>query len=67
MIKNYISFLNILYKKPSKIMLGRWGNNNTKDSIIKNFYANHDNCGDIICKNPKIIKDMIKTEINKKN
>ena len=47
---------NIFKKKETKILLGRWGNHG-KD--IKNIYANHDHCGDIICKDPKIVKNII--------
>ena len=47
---------NLFKKTDSKIILGRWGN--TGDNI-KNIYANHDHCGDIICKDPKIVKKMI--------
>ena len=47
---------NIFKKKETKVLLGRWGNHG-KD--IKNIYANHDHCGDIICKDPKIVKNLI--------
>ena len=50
--------------KPNyNVILGRWGNNGTE---IKNIYANHDHCGDLICKNPKDIKEIIKKELKKK-
>ena len=55
-----INFLrNIVFgsKYRSEIILGRWGNSGKE---IKNIYANHDHCGDIICKNPKDIKKIIK-------
>ena len=54
MIKRFLQ--NIFKKKENKILLGRWGYNG-KD--IKNIYANHDHCGDIICKDPKMIKKLI--------
>lgn len=44
-----------------KVLLGRWGNNG-KD--IKNIYANHDHCGDTICKDPKIVQNIIKDNKN---
>lgn len=48
-------------------LLGRWNNNKSLDEqLINNLYANHDHCGDIICKNPKIVQDIIKTEITNK-
>ena len=50
---------NLFKRTDTPIMLGRWGN---KGSNIKNIYANHDNCGDIICKNPKKITEFIKKE-----
>ena len=49
--------INLFKKTDKKVMLGRWGN---KGSNIKNIYANHDHCGDIICKNPKKITEFIK-------
>jgi len=49
-------FKNIFKKNETKILLGRGGNHG-KD--IKNIYANHDHCGDIICKDPKIVKNLI--------
>ena len=49
-------FKKIFKKKETKILLGRWGNHG-KD--IKNIYANHDHCGDTICKDPKIVKSLI--------
>ena len=55
---------NLFKKTDSKIILGRWGN--TGDNI-KNIYANHDHCGDIICKNPKEVTELIKNEIKNKN
>ena len=58
---------NIFKNTDKKIMLGRWGNNGND---IKNIYANHDHCGDIICKNPKEVNNFIKNELiinNKKN
>ena len=58
-------FKNIFKKNETKILLGRWGNHG-KD--IKNIYANHDHCGDIICKDPKIVKNLIeKNKLLKKN
>ena len=44
----------------NKILLGRWNNQGNE---IKNIYANHDHCGDIICKDPKIVSTYIKKEI----
>ena len=49
--------INLFKKTDTKIMLGRWGNTGNN---IKNIYANHDHCGDIICKNPKKITEFIK-------
>ena len=58
-----LSRLKKLFKNTdTKIILGRWGNNG---SNIKNIYANHDHCGDTICKNPKIITEFIKNEEKK--
>ena len=44
--------------------LGRW---NTKDnSDIKSILANYDNCGDIICKDPKEVIKIIDKTYSKK-
>lgn len=53
-------FKNLFKKTENKIILGRWGN---IGDDIKNIYANHDHCGDIICKNPKTITEFVKKEI----
>ena len=58
------NFKNLFKKTDTKIILGRWGNTGNS---IKNIYANHDHCGDIICKNPKIVTEFIKNEIKNKN
>ena len=56
-----LTILKNLFKKTNnKIILGRWGN---IGNDIKNIYANHDNCGDVICKDPKTIKKLIEKEI----
>ena len=55
---------NLFKKTDNKIILGRWGNTGND---IKNIYANHDHCGDIICKNPKKVTELIKSEIKNKN
>lgn len=57
-------FRNMFKKNETKILLGRWGNHG-KD--IKNIYANHDHCGDIICKDPKIVKNLIEKNLIEKN
>ena len=44
-------------KPQNKIMLGRWGYN-SKD--IKSHYANLDHCGDYICGNPNLYKNIKK-------
>tara|TARA_B100001094_G_C17581996_1_gene507851 strand:+ start:285 stop:485 length:201 start_codon:yes stop_codon:yes gene_type:complete len=57
-------FINIFKRNEKKILLGRWGN---YGNDIKNIYANHDNCGDIICKDPIIIKTFIENKNINKN
>ena len=57
-----------LKSKNEMMALGRW---NTHDNqAVKSILANSDNCGDLICKDPKevsqFIKDEIKNPINKK-
>ena len=48
------------YGLNDKNKLGRW--NLDHCSKIKSQLANYDNCGDKICNDPKIIKEMIKKE-----
>ena len=60
MIRNI--FKKIFQKKENKILLGRW-NNNGKE--IKSIYANHDHCGDIICKDPKELTKIVKKELTR--
>lgn len=55
---------NIFKKKETKVLLGRWGSNGQD---IKNMYANHDHCGDIICKDPKMVKNLIEKKTILKN
>ena len=46
-----------------KSLLGRWGTRiPEKQKTIKAIWANSDNCGDIICKDPKIVKNIIQKE-----
>ena len=45
--------------KDNKILLGRWGHTNPN---LKSHFANHDNCGDKICKDPIQLKNNIKNE-----
>ena len=59
-IKN--TLLGINNKSKYTVILGRWGNYGKE---IKNIYANHDHCGDIICKNPTDVKEIIKTELKR--
>lgn len=56
-------FKKFFKKNEKQILLGRWGNYGTE---IKSIYANHDHCGDIICKDPKIVKKMIENKKNNK-
>ena len=61
MIRKFVQ--NMFKTKEYKVLLGRWGNHG-KD--IKSIYANHDHCGDTICKNPKIVTTYIKKELSEK-
>ena len=49
----------------TNIMLGRWKIN--EYASIKNIHANHDHCGDIICRNPVEITSLINKELKKTN
>lgn len=62
MIRTLIHNL-VKLKKNNDILLGRWNN---KYSDIKNIYANHDHCGDIICKDPIKVSKYIQKIISKK-
>ena len=61
----YKIFLNLLSKyknrTKNKIVLGRWNYENVN---LKCHYANHDNCGDIICGSPKQLKTCIDSNNN---
>ena len=51
----------MLFKKEKQLMLGRW-NINYDNNYINSHHANFDNCGDIICKQPKTIIEHINLE-----
>ena len=58
-----------IFKSSVKISkpLGRWQKPKTKKlEDIKVLLANHDSCGDIVCGNPKSLKNEIETILNKK-
>ena len=63
LIKN---IYNKMIKAPYKVPLGRWNINYNKDHI-NSQYANSDNCGDIICKEPRLVKILIEKECKEKN
>ena len=64
MIRNIIKWITNK-NQPNKIKLGRWSYEN---SGLKSHFANHDHCGDIICKDPISLKKNINSENNfKKN
>lgn len=57
-----INILNILKKNNNyQTKLGRWNYENVNFKID---YANHDHCGDKICKDPKLVKKL-NNNINK--
>jgi hypothetical protein len=43
-------------KNQGQLPLGRWGRNNEN---VKSIYANSDHCGDIICGDPKKVKQIV--------
>lgn len=57
MIRNILT--KIMPKKDNPIKLGRWAYDNSR---LKAHFANHDHCGDIICKNPILLKKTIENE-----
>tara|TARA_Y100001933_G_C18743455_1_gene456757 strand:- start:131 stop:463 length:333 start_codon:yes stop_codon:yes gene_type:complete len=50
---------NLFKRKESKIVLGRWARNN---DVTKAIYANSDHCGDMICGDPKKVKNIVNTQ-----
>ena len=58
----------IFTKKVTEInKLGRWNTIKDNNFMEKTMdWANHDHCGDIICKNPKEFNNFIKNEIKNK-
>lgn len=47
---------NLFKRKESKIVLGRWARSN---DVTKSIYANSDHCGDMICGDPKKVKNIV--------
>ena len=46
-----------------KTIVGRFNVHTTeRHKMIKAILANSDNCGDIICGDPKLVKEIIKSE-----
>ena len=53
---------------PQKINFGRFDINTTeKQKMIKAILANSDNCGDTICGDPKLVKNIINNDNNIKS
>ena len=46
-------------KSPGQLPLGRWARNHEN---VKSVYANSDHCGDIICGDPKKVKQIVNTQ-----
>jgi hypothetical protein len=62
MLRNFFS------KFSNKLILGRWSHNiPDKQKNIRAIWANSDHCGDIICGDPKKVKDIINKTQNNKN
>ena len=58
-IKMITTIKNLFKRNESKIVLGRWARNN---DVTKAIYANSDHCGDMICGDPKKIKNIVNTQ-----
>ena len=60
------AFVNRL-RGPAKIKLGRWDTKKTfqTNDEIKALWNSADHCGDNICGNPILVKDIIYSKINK--
>jgi len=53
-------------RRTNDVKLGRWEhrlNNNQKD--LKAIWANSDHCGDVLCKDPKVVKNLIDSQKQK--
>ena len=58
-----MSLIKSFFKSTKKLHFGRFDINTTeKQKISKMILANADNCGDIICGEPKIVKNLIQNE-----
>ena len=57
------------FKKPSTIKLGRWDTKNTfqTNDEIKAVWNSADHCGDQICGNPSLVKELIYNNNDKDN
>ena len=47
----------------SQPKLGRWNTNDNQG--IESILANSDHCGDLICKDPKLVSGLVKEEAKK--
>lgn len=57
------------FKKPSTIKLGRWDTKKTfqTNDEIKAVWNSADHCGDQICGNPSLVKELIYNNNDKDN
>ena len=60
-----MSLIKSFFKSTKKIHFGRFDINTTeKQKISKMILANSDNCGDLICGKPSIVKNIIRNDDN---
>ena len=67
-IQSFKILNNLLRLKKNDIKLGRWDYRiSQKEENIKVILANSDNCGDLICGNPYLVKEITDNIIDKKS
>ena len=59
----YEKFIQKRHRSTDKVVFGRFDiNTSERHKMIKAILANSDNCGDLICGDPKEVKDIIKKD-----
>lgn len=61
MWKALVKTLGLMKTSGQRTRLGRW--HITDNNGIKSVLANSDHCGDTICKDPKVVSEFVKREI----
>lgn len=68
-IRQYtIQFMSSIRTAAPVVQLGRWEHRlNEEQKEVKSVWNNSDHCGDIICGNPKMVKQILEDENSTKS